>query len=229
VTFFIGKVSKFNVETLPNLNIFQCIFDVTAFNSMLFQQFSIYYPENIQVAVNKRKSEFLAGRYCAKQALAAHNINGYTIGSFKNRAPAWPKGYIGSITHTSDRAYSIVVKNTKYSGMGIDAEYILSNQQIVDIKGIVTTDSEFNFLIESQLDISIAFTLAFSAKESLFKALNPIVNKFFDFLDVEIIELGTNKFRLFLEIDLSATYKAGRTFEGHYVVNKSQIITIITI
>lgn len=177
MTFFISKLSKFNLDNLPSLNIFQCTFDVTAFDSILFQQLSIYYPKNIQTAVNKRKSEFFAGRYCAKQALAEYNINDYTIYALKSRAPSWPKGYIGSISHTSDSAYSIVATSTEYSGIGIDAEDILSNQQIINIREIITTDSEFNFIQESLLDINIAFTLVFSAKESLFKALNPIVGE----------------------------------------------------
>ena len=231
MTFFINKLSIFNLDNLPNLNIYQCIFDVTAFDSILFQQLSIHYPKNIQSAVIKRKSEFLAGRYCAKKALAEYNINDYTIYALKNRAPSWPKGYIGSISHTSDSAYSIVTKDTEYSGIGIDAEYILSKQQIIDIRKIITTDSEFNFINESLLNINITFTLIliFSAKESLFKALNPIVDIFFDFLAVKIINLSEKKFRLSLEIDLSSTYKKGHTFEGHYLLNKEQVITIVTI
>lgn len=211
------------------MNIFQCNFDATAFDAILFTQHFIHYPENIQTAVNKRKSEFFAGRYCAKQALAEYNINDYTIYALKNRAPSWPKGYIGSISHTSDSAYSIVAKNTEYSGIGLDAEYTLSNQQIIDIRKIITIDSEFNFIQKNPLDINIAFTLVFSAKESLFKALNPIVDKFFNFLDVRIIELSINKFRLSLSIDLSDVYKKGHTFEGHYLLNEGQVITIVTI
>lgn len=229
MSLFISKLLKFNLDNLPSLSIFQCAFDITSFDSTLFNKLSIYYPENIQVAVNKRKSEFLAGRFCAKQALAEYEIYDYTIYALRSRAPSWPKGYIGSISHTSNSAYSIVAKNIEYSGIGIDAEDILSSQLVKDIGKIITTDSEFNFLHESPLEIEIAMTLVFSAKESLFKALNPIVEMFFDFFAVKVIELSAKTFKLSLEIDLSSTYKKGHIFEGYYLINKAQVITIVTI
>jgi enterobactin synthetase component D len=229
VVLFIKQVTKFNFVTLSNLDVFKCDFDVSAFKSILYKEFGIHYPENIKGAVNKRQSEFLAGRYCAKQALEQYNICNYTLFALENRAPSWPKGYVGSITHTSENALSVVAQDSEYAGLGIDAEDILSPQKVSDIREIITTETEYNFLKEHYLDINIAFTLVFSAKESLYKALNPIVDIFFDFQAVEIHELTQNTFKLALAIDLSSTYKKGHIFEGSYLLNKQQIITIITI
>ncbi|WP_457934203.1 4'-phosphopantetheinyl transferase superfamily protein [Pseudoalteromonas sp. SCSIO 43210] len=60
------------------------------------------------------------------------------------------------------------------------------------------------------LDNNIALTLVFSAKESLFKAIYPRVNFYFDV--VEMISICTETFRLRLKVKLTDELEEGSLF-----------------
>ena len=52
-------------------------------------------------AVPKRVAQFTAGRVCARRALAQlGNTEPVPILMGEDRAPQWPAGYVGSISHT---------------------------------------------------------------------------------------------------------------------------------
>jgi 4'-phosphopantetheinyl transferase EntD len=74
-----------------------------------------------------------------------------------------------------------------------------------------------------------AFTIIFSAKESLFKALYPSVGYYFDFLDVVVTGIcnNTNSFNIMLNVDLTPELRAKTKFKGFFFQNNSEIITII--
>ena len=64
-----------------------------------FAQADIPLPPSLSTAVAKRRSEYLAGRWCAREALAMLGMEGIpALGP--DRAPQWPAGSLGSITHS---------------------------------------------------------------------------------------------------------------------------------
>ncbi|MEI8635195.1 hypothetical protein P4S72_30355 [Vibrio sp. PP-XX7] len=66
-------------------------------------------PDTLHRAVLKRKCEFLAGRLCAKRAMAECGINAETtLGIGEHREPLWPEGVIGSISHCDTQAVAVV-------------------------------------------------------------------------------------------------------------------------
>jgi 4'-phosphopantetheinyl transferase EntD len=79
------------------------------------------------------------------------------------------------------------------------------------------------------LSFTDAFTLVFSAKESLFKALHPEVNFYFDFSAAELISLcnKTNQFELVLLQDLTSKLRKKRRFIGTFSFDETQVITLI--
>ena len=55
----------------------------------------------VDAAVNSRRVEFATGRSCARRALARMGIREFVLRSNPvSRAPRWPAGVVGAITHT---------------------------------------------------------------------------------------------------------------------------------
>ena len=76
---------------------------------------------------------------------------------------------------------------------------------------------------------NVAFTLIFSAKESLFKALYPHVGDYFDFSAAEVVEINGNvgHFTIKLAQQLTSALKEGMTFKGYFDINADDVTTYI--
>src|SRR5207245_224467 len=70
----------------------------------------------------RRRREFAAGRWCARQALVRLGIEGFALLPSPDRAPRWPPGIVGSISHTSDYCVAVVARQRDFLGVGVDAE-----------------------------------------------------------------------------------------------------------
>jgi 4'-phosphopantetheinyl transferase EntD len=98
---------------------------------------------------------------------------------------------------------------------------------------IITLDEEAvlteHTMKENSLNFSQAFTLAFSAKESLFKALYPSVGYYFDFSVANITQFNSesNSFTLVLTEDLTAELTKGTEFNGFFQQIEQQVLTLI--
>src|SRR5215469_17508082 len=57
---------------------------------------------------NERIEQFAAGRLCARRALEALGIAGFSLLTAPDRRPLWPAGVTGSITHTAGYAAAVV-------------------------------------------------------------------------------------------------------------------------
>jgi enterobactin synthetase component D len=143
-------------------------------------------PPQLARATPRRLTEFIAGRRCAREALDLLTGAPSYPDMAKDRAPIWPGGIVGSISHCQDRAIAVVGRAERYRGLGVDIEKLLTKAEAQDIAQHALTD------IEQQRfgrDINpFAVSLAFSAKESLFKALYPVVRRFCSFNTSELVE-----------------------------------------
>ncbi|MCW2482005.1 4'-phosphopantetheinyl transferase family protein, partial [Candidatus Symbiopectobacterium sp. NZEC135] len=74
-----------------------------------------------------------------------------------------------------------------------------------------------------------AVTLSFSAKESLFKAIYPSVQHYFDFLDAQITVLNQAQqvFELQLQTTLAPEFPTGRRFRGVYRMMADKVTTFL--
>lgn len=70
-------------------------------------------------AVPARLAEFSAGRAAARIALQ-HPDQPIPIGP--DRAPIWPSGLVGTITHCAGLCLAVVGKSSDFRGLGLDAE-----------------------------------------------------------------------------------------------------------
>jgi enterobactin synthetase component D len=112
--------------------------------------------------------------------------------------------------------------------LGIDVERWLDADAAASIaQGIVNRDEEARFI--GPWPYRMALTLAFSAKESLFKAVFPQVGAYFDFDCVEWIgaDHSTGTFSLRIAKPLIAAIPAGRLYRGYFEDWGGCLVTLI--
>lgn len=177
----------------------QAQFDITAFHPDLFKVLAVDFPTQLASAVSKRQAEFLAGRLVARMAMKdAHDLK-----IAPDRSPIWPSALNGSITHSHGRCAALVTNRNMLCG--IDLEQIAQSSALDAILQRCVSPQE-RIWIDHQNIIppDILATLVFSAKESVYKALFPIVGRFFGFECAEVlprIQNGTLFFRLTEDLD----------------------------
>lgn len=120
---------------------------------------------HLQHTGRKRKTEHLAGRIAAVHALHEYGFK-YVPAIGKLRQPVWPAWLFGSISHCGTTALAVVSRQP----IGVDIEEIFSTQTTTELADSIVTPAERELLADIALPFSLALTLAFSAKESAFKA-----------------------------------------------------------
>jgi enterobactin synthetase component D len=228
---FIVSESLITIPRFNELYLYRCEFNKASFEVSFFEQFNIQFVDTLMNAVDKRKSEYLAGRYCANNALKKLNIHNVNITPGGHRAPIWPAGVIGSITHTKNHAFAAVTENKHYTYLGIDYEQFMTRETANEVKSTIISQREDCLLNDVEWDFEQALTLAFSAKESLFKALYPYVGKYFDFSAAELVCFSNQKqsFELILLESLSCQLTKGMSFKGWFEQTNSHVLTVIAL
>lgn len=215
-----------------DLNFIDYRYDRKKCDESFFLKLGLTIPEKLKTAISKRRIEFLAGRYCAQEALKKFGIetkSSLPVG--QNRAPKWPDGYIGSITHTHNYAAAVVAKSSEWQSIGLDSEVVVEQSKPALINHVCVLD-EFEIICEqTNLPHTEVFTFIFSAKESLFKALNPISKTFFGFQKarVESVDMNSHSFTIKLLADLSEELTSGLVFSGYFQKSESRYTTIILV
>ena len=144
-------------------------------------------PDELQLpaARPKRQREFAAGRLAARDALLELGEDGVFPGVGQGRAPKWPPGIVGSIAHDDELAVAVVARDSVVTAVGIDVERSPSLSES-ESKTVVTDREADWWSRETGLPRDQWLPRVFSFKESLFKCLYPLVEQYFDFLDVEV-------------------------------------------
>jgi len=136
-------------------------------------------------AVVRRRHEFLVGRACAHAALAAIGRDSGPIAVGARRQPVWPPGVVGSIAHGGDWAGAVVTATVGVAGLGLDIEP-LGPPLAAGVETLVLTAGERRRLPAGDASARRWAKVAFTAKEAVFKALNPSTGWALDHADVEI-------------------------------------------
>ncbi|MBF0443058.1 MAG: 4'-phosphopantetheinyl transferase superfamily protein [Oligoflexales bacterium] len=158
----------------------------------LFAEYGVPFPATLGKAIDKRRLDFLAGRFCVKQALKSIGYDPFfEVRSLEDRSPVWPEGFIGSITHTRGFASAVIASGNELFGVGIDTEILIREDTVEKIWKTILSDAETFTFSAYSAEISKAglLTLSFSAKESIYKCFYPRVKKFFGFNGVELIDI----------------------------------------
>jgi enterobactin synthetase component D len=222
---------------VPDAVLFSTRFDPRQLSPTDFTASGIDAPASIQRSVAKRQAEYLAGRLCARTALqqvnAALGVQAACIAPIlgEDRAPIWPAHICGSITHSDGWAAAIVAPNGAWRGLGLDAETLLEASRAERLAGEILIPAELQRLALLPADQRAQLTtLTFSIKESLFKALYPLVLKRFYFEHAEVLDwTSAGQVRLRLLTDLSEAFHHGVEFTGQFSVSEGRVLTLVHI
>ncbi|WP_221178476.1 4'-phosphopantetheinyl transferase family protein [Pseudomonas frederiksbergensis] len=216
---------------LPDTVLLSTHFDTSQLAIDDFQRSAIAPPASIQRSVAKRQAEFLAGRVCARAALQQLEGLSFVPEIGEDRAPVWPAHIAGSITHSTGRAAAIVANKAHWRGLGMDLENLLNVERAERLAGEILTPAELQRMAAGPSDqVALLVTLTFSVKESLFKALYPIVQQRFYFEHAEVLEWTVDgQVRLRLLTDLSSEWRNGTELEAQFGVQDGQLLSLVSI
>jgi 4'-phosphopantetheinyl transferase EntD len=133
----------------------------------------------------KRLEEFAGGRLCARSALGELGLRDIALRRNADRAPDWPDGVVGSITHTIGFCGAVVGSRERFAGLGIDAEIVARVTPDVWAQALTADDiMRISGLSPSERERSAA--VIFSAKEAFYKCQFGVTGAWLDYGDVSI-------------------------------------------
>jgi len=143
-------------------------------------------------AAPKRQAEFLAGRACAHAALASIGELCRSVPIGRDRAPVWPAGVVGSISHGAGLAGAIVGRTSCWQALGLDIEG--AGPLPPGLGARVAREDELALCRTVGIACDEA-KLLFSIKEAVFKASWPLEGAFLNFADVGLTRLDASSRR----------------------------------
>lgn len=193
-------------------------------------EYSHWLPEALNKASISRRQEFIAGRVCAQKCAQTLGLELLNLPSLPSRAPHWPENLVGSITHTKKLAIAALGFKAQFKSLGIDAEELIDSAKIAELSTVIASEFEMKAIrLSPQNEWGHRFTILFSAKESLFKALNPLCHSFIDFKDAEMksICLKSKTFTLTLKKGGDELGSFLGDYEGKIIYHNETIVTVI--
>lgn len=186
-------------------------------------------------AVDKRRAEFLAGRVAAVEALRALGLDA-APGRNEDGSPRWPDEAVGSISHGGGRALCAVASSSQVRSLGIDTERLLTADTKPELSRKICSADELTCLAAAlAASEPHLVSLAFSAKESLYKCLYPLVGRFMGFEAARIVAVDSAAYtegtqgQLTLELaqEWSSAFRVGRRLTAHYLLAQQHVETVV--
>lgn len=150
----------------------------------------------VEESVDRRRSEFRAGRTCARRALGLLAGKNRPILPDADGCPVWPDGWIGSISHTSDFCAAVVARRERYLGVGLDIE--AAGPLSETTREWVCRPEEMRRApaADPHLPPSLSYDkLLFVIKEAAYKAMFSCLRRSVHFLDFDVsLEPETTQF-----------------------------------
>ena len=176
-------------------------------------------------AVESRRDEYARGRWCARSALEQFGVSDFALVPGPRRAPLWPQGFVGSITHSGSYCAAAVARSDEIRALGIDAEELsVLSQEVIEV--IAGTRERSRWPHAGSLNWP---ALTFSAKESIYKAWSPITGRALEYRDVELdIDVLQRAFRAHLTNGDLAQVDGGlvAAVRGRFAVSGSHVFTL---
>ncbi|MGB2536469.1 4'-phosphopantetheinyl transferase family protein [Hafnia paralvei] len=224
---FLHSIDVGVVTLLPELRYCQIMYDSHYYQDALFRELEIPFPEILNNASVKRRAEYVAARYAAKLLLDKEGCHD-SVGSASSRAPIWPDGWGGSLSHTDQFAIALMAPLNSALTLGVDIEMLIS-KSIKKTAHIFTTPLEQTLLAACNISYETALLITFSSKESAFKALYPEVNRSFGFEATRVcqIDMLTRSITLELTQTLSSHRAKGSLLTCYFDLQDDKVITFI--
>ncbi|MER8576980.1 4'-phosphopantetheinyl transferase superfamily protein [Mesorhizobium sp. M1409] len=205
-------------------------FDFESYRDDLFYNLALACPPSLSTALPIRRAEFLAGRALAQTALQALGQPTAEIPIGSDHAPLWPSGSTGSITHARGHCACFAISDPDWQA-GVDVELMVSGHALESILSMTANEQERALIArQTALPPNRLATLLFSAKETLFKGLYPVVRHFFGFDCAEIRTPPTNgRLRLHLTQTLCRELPEGESYDVRFHNTADRVLTWIAV
>ena len=179
-------------------------------------------------AVAHRAVEFHAGRATARAAMDVLGLPPQSILMGRDRAPVWPNGVTGSISHSKTACVAVVGPTAEWAGIGVDLEEATALDPLLIAE--VCTKAEQRWLGQQPSDErGLMAKLIFSAKEAAYKAQYPVTGQLFGFEALELtIDRKTSRFKASFCVPQEA-FAAGNILQGAYAHAAGLLVTGVAI
>lgn len=174
---------------------------------------------HLRQALEPRQREFAAGRAAARDAMAQLGLDPMAIPAAADRAPLWPQGVRGSISHSNSLCAAVLTRDAASLGLDIEADMPLD----ADLLSTICSDYE-QARIAGPDQLWLA-KLIFSAKEASYKAQYPLTQMLFGFdhLDVALDLPGRAFTATFLKP--AGDFVAGDKLPGRFDQFQGHLVT----
>jgi 4'-phosphopantetheinyl transferase EntD len=170
-----------------------------------------------------RRREFAAGRAAARAAMTHLGCAPLAVPASADRAPIWPKGISGSISHAQSLCVAVVSQNA--SSISLDVEEATA----LDPKLLDTICSPAEQARIAGPDAGLHAKLIFCAKEATYKAQYPLTRLLFSFdhLDVALNPKNHSFTATFLKP--AGLFEISHVLSGRYAITHDHFVTAVTI
>ena len=176
--------------------------------------------------VNKRRREFATARALAREGFERfYGLRNFDLLNGEDRAPIWPPGITGSISHSSTRAWVALV-DAAQGTVGIDGE----NRDLLEreLWHLTMCDEEIAYLDELQASAQERRALViFSAKEALYKAQYPWSREHVNFMSVHVKLNDDGSLQCIFQKDI-APFQSGFVASGRWS-DEMEVLTTVSI
>ncbi|MGC4745642.1 4'-phosphopantetheinyl transferase family protein [Micromonospora sp. DT201] len=171
-----------------------------------------------QAALTRRR-DFTAGRVCARRAMTDLGLPPTAVPAAADRAPVWPAGVVGAITHTTGYCAAAAARNTDIRSVGMDAEQHREVSPGVR-RAVLLPEEEASC---ARLPSGTCWPIVvFSAKETVYKVWYPIVGSRLDFHHARLdLDPDSGTFTALIEpsrVDAAEVDDPPASMSGRFVV-----------
>lgn len=179
---------------------------------------------SLESAGPRRLAEFASGRRAAHAAMARLGTSVRAVPHGPDRAPIWPEGLVGSITHNEMICLAAVGYAARHAGLALDVEE--DSPLPEDLVPEICTSAELAWLsVQPESERGHLARLIFSAKECAYKLIYPTTRAVLGFDAFEITpDLETGQFEATLSRNV-APFVARSRFAGRFAFGAGLVLT----
>ena len=173
-----------------------------------------------------RAREFGAGRAAAREAMSLLGQPPRPVLQGEDRAPIWPRGLTGSITHSARDCLAVVTDAPEIRALGLDIEATAPLESALWPE--ICTMAEMNWLSSLGPSQRGHFAkLVFSAKEAAYKAQYAVSRQMLGFHDMVLtIDLSKQRFTAQFTAEVDG-FIPGATLQGRFAILGAAFITAV--
>jgi len=179
-------------------------------------------------AVDSRRREYVAGRVAAHRAMEKLGLSARPVLSNRSRAPSWPRGLVGSLSHNNTTCIAAVARASQVKSLGVDVED--DTPLAPDLVTAICTLEERAWLAtQPDVERGRLSKLIFCAKEAVYKCQFPVSHKVLDFDAVLVTpDVDTGQFEATFLHD-TGPFRVNDQLNGRFAVRDGSIHTAVVL